>query len=75
MASVRRAPQLDVTRDQTDDLLREKQLVSGKIITGIHNLYMRCKMSMRGPQKVRLRAVALPPLQSPLRWLHVVVVL
>lgn len=42
---------LDVTRDQTDELMRERQLDSGKIVTGIHNLYMRVKMSMRGPQK------------------------
>ena len=45
--------QLDVSREQTDDVLRDKQLVSGKVISGIHNLYMRCKLSMRGPQKVR----------------------
>ena len=46
--------QLDITRDQTDAVLRDQQLVSGKVVTAVHSLYMRSKLGMRGTQKVWL---------------------
>lgn len=42
---------LDITRDQTDAVLRDQQLVSGKVVTAVHSLYMRSKLGMRGTQK------------------------
>lgn len=33
-------------------MLRDQQLVSGKVVTAIHSLYMRSKLGMRGAQKV-----------------------
>jgi hypothetical protein len=52
---------LDVTRDQTDAVLRDQQLVSGKVVTAIHSLYMRSKLGMRGAQKVGQLILTMPP--------------